>query len=91
MPRLTWWYWGICWYLANASSQSACDSGGTVPTIGCHSVMERPEPVSRVAPPTLTIKNTSAATANSHARRLATCLAAAGLRASNVCDCAMAG
>ena len=31
--------------------------------IGCHSVMERPEPVSRVAPPMLTIRNTSAATA----------------------------
>ena len=28
MPLLTCWYCGICWYLANASSQSACDSGG---------------------------------------------------------------
>ena len=44
------------------------DSGGTTPMIGCHSVMERPEPVSRVAPPTLTSANTSAATANSHTR-----------------------
>ena len=35
-----------------------------VPTIGCHSVMESPEPVSRVAPPMLTITNTSAATAS---------------------------
>ncbi len=36
--------------------------------IGCHSVIERPEPVSRVAPPMLTIRNTSAATMKSHAR-----------------------
>ena len=36
--------------------------------IGFHSVIDRPEPVSRVAPPTLTSRNTSAATASSHAR-----------------------
>ena len=36
--------------------------------IGFHSVMDSPEPVRRVAPPTLTITNTSAATANSHTR-----------------------
>ena len=30
-------------YFAKASSQSACDSGGSAPTIGCHSVIERPD------------------------------------------------
>ena len=91
MPRLTCWYCGICWYLANASSQSACDSGGTMPMIGCHSVMERPEPVRRVAPPTLTIRNTSAATPSSHARNgPVPCRATAGRGAANVCECAMA-
>ena len=78
MPRLTCSYWGICRYLAKASSQSACDSGGSVPTIGCHSVMERPEPVSRVAPPMLTITNTSAATASSQTRMRAKSRASSG-------------
>ena len=68
MPRLTYLYWGIWRYFSNASCQAASDSGGTAPMIGCHSVMERPEPVSRVAPPRLTIRKTSAATANSHTR-----------------------
>ena len=90
MPLLTWWYCGICRYLANASGQSACDSGGMVPTIGFHSVIDRPEPVSRVAPPTLTIRNTSAATASSHTRTPLTCRVAAERGASNVWDWAMA-
>jgi hypothetical protein len=34
--------------------------------IGCHSVMERPEPVRRVAPPMLTMTQTRAATTKSH-------------------------
>ena len=63
MPRLTCSYCGICLYFSNASCQAASDSGGTTPMIGCHSVIERPEPVRRVAPPRLTIRKMSAATA----------------------------
>ena len=42
-------------------------SGGSVPTIGCHSVIDSPECVSRVTPPTTTIANTSAQQTNSQA------------------------
>ena len=41
------------------------ESGGSVPTIGCHSVIDRPECVSRVTPPTTTIAKTSAQQTNS--------------------------
>src|SRR5947208_1854357 len=34
--------------------------------IGCHSVMERPEPVSRVSPPTTIMPRIISATASSH-------------------------
>ena len=68
MPLLTCWYCGICRYLSNASCQSASDSGGTMPMIGFHSVIDRPEPVRRVAPPTLTSRKTSAATVSSQTR-----------------------
>src|SRR5665213_3802103 len=37
-------------------------SGGIVPDSGFHSVMDRPEPVRRVDPPTTTMANTRAAT-----------------------------
>src|SRR5690349_16619368 len=66
-PRLTSWYPGVAWYWANAACQSAAESGGSVPTIGCHSVIDRPEWVSRVTPPTTIIANTSAQHASSHA------------------------
>src|SRR3979411_2270512 len=36
-----------------------------MPVTGCHSVMERPEPVSRVSPPTTTIRPIIAAIRNS--------------------------
>ncbi len=68
MPLLTCWYCGICRYLSKASCQSASDSGGTMPMIGFHSVIDRPEPVRRVAPPTLTSRKTSAATVSSQTR-----------------------
>ena len=51
---------------------------------------DSPEPVSRVAPPTLTMRNTSAATANSHTRTLLIRGGAAVMGASNVCDWAIA-
>ena len=66
-PLLTCAYSGVAWYFANASFQSAADSGGKVPTIGCHSVIDKPEWVSRVTPPTTTIANTSAQQRSSHA------------------------
>src|SRR5690242_7826764 len=67
---------GVSRYFANASFQSEADSGGTAPTIGCHSVIDRPECVSRVMPPTTTIANTSAQHARSQPtiiRRASTC------------------
>jgi uncharacterized membrane protein YeaQ/YmgE (transglycosylase-associated protein family) len=39
--------------------------GGITPLTGFHSVIDRPEPVSRVAPPTITMHSTTKATANS--------------------------
>ena len=52
MPLLICWYSGICWYLSNSSCHSASFSGGITPWIGFHSVIDRPDSVSRVAPPT---------------------------------------
>src|SRR5215469_3505534 len=43
---------------------------------GFHSVIDRPDSVSRVAPPTSTMANTSAATANSHNRIARRCASA---------------
>src|SRR5215217_295821 len=66
MPRFSWVYCGICLYLANSDSQAGWDIGGTAPVTGFHSVIDRPEPVRRVAPPTTTMASTSTATAKSH-------------------------
>jgi len=66
MPALTSTYWGMALYLSNASTQSAWLIGGRAPMIGFHSVIDRPEPVSRVAPPTTTMANTRVAQKNSH-------------------------
>ena len=70
MPRLTSRYSGVARYLVNASFHADSDSGGTVPTIGCHSVIDNPECVRRVTPPTTTIANTSAQQTNSHVATL---------------------
>jgi hypothetical protein len=43
-------------YLANSVAQSAAESGGTMPITGCHSVIDKPDRVSRVIPPTTTIR-----------------------------------
>jgi hypothetical protein len=67
IPLFTCRYSGVARYLANAASQPAVVSGGSVPTIGCHSVIDRPECVRRVTPPTTMIANTSAEQAKSHA------------------------
>ena len=84
MPRLTWRYCGIWRYFSKASCQAASESGGTMPMMGCHSVMESPDPVRRVAPPILTIANTRAATANNHTRTGLSRAVAEGLRV-NTC------
>ena len=55
MPRLSRSYCGVPWYFANSACQSASESGGIAPVTGRHSVIDRPEPVSRVSPPTSTI------------------------------------
>src|SRR5688500_14596817 len=47
-------YWAICWYLVKAFRQSCSFKGGIAPIIGFHSVIERPEPVNRVIPPSST-------------------------------------
>src|SRR5215472_8715954 len=60
------WYSGISLYLANSAAQSAAESGGTTPTTGCHSVIDKPDRVSRVMPPTTTIRKISAQQKNSH-------------------------
>jgi hypothetical protein len=68
IPVLTTVYSGIALYFPKAACQSASLNGGMAPRIGCHSVIESPESVSRVAPPTTTIAKTSAATITSQAR-----------------------
>ena len=67
IPRFTSRYSGVSLYLSKACCQSASVSGGSVPTIGCHSVIDNPECVSRVTPPTTIIANTSAQHSSSHA------------------------
>src|SRR5215467_3412786 len=66
MPRLSHSYCGMVLYFANSACQSASPSGGKTPVTGFHSTIESPDSVSRVAPPTNTIANTSPATHHSH-------------------------
>ena len=68
MPALRSWYCGLARYFPNSSAQLCAESGGSAPVIGFHSVIERPEPVNRVAPPTTTMTKTSAATDQSQSR-----------------------
>ena len=51
-------YWGIARYFSNSICHASSVRGGMAPVTGRHSVMDRPEPVSRVAPPTITISTT---------------------------------
>jgi hypothetical protein len=53
----------MAWYFWNSACHCVSESGGSAPITGCHSVIDRPDSVSRVAPPTSTIASTSAATA----------------------------
>ena len=54
-----------------SSCHAGSESGGSVPTIGCHSTIDRPECVSRVTPPTTTIAKTRAQQSEQPARRSA--------------------
>ncbi len=65
MPAFSWMYCGMRRYFAKASCQAASLSGGRAPTMGSHCVIERPEPVMRVSPPTVTIPKMRSAMANS--------------------------
>src|SRR6266851_7865916 len=60
-------YSGSSLYFANSTAQSAAESGGTTPMTGFHSVIARPERVSRVMPPTTTIRAIIAQQRKSHA------------------------
>src|SRR6266700_1403578 len=66
MPRLSRSYCGMVLYFANSACQSASPSGGIAPVTGFHSTIDSPDSVSRVAPPTRTMANTSPATHHSH-------------------------
>jgi hypothetical protein len=52
-------------YFSNASTQWLSVNGGMAPSSGFHSVMDSPESVSRVAPPTITMQKIRKATAQS--------------------------
>ncbi len=58
---------GVSLYFSNWAAQSASVSGGRVPMKGCHSTIDRPEWVRRVAPPTTTMAKTRAQQASSQA------------------------
>src|SRR5258707_5453629 len=82
-------YCGMVLYLSNSACQARASSGGTTPVTGFHSTIDRPDSVSRVAPPTITIANTSAAIASSHSR-IARCRNSAevgggGMRGNGFC------
>ncbi len=73
----------MCWYLANSAAQAAGDSGGRMPVTGCHSVIERPERVSRVMPPITTMTKIMAQQNRSHT--------AIGLRLPGAAEAAAGG
>src|SRR6185312_17268846 len=73
----------------NSRSHSAWLHGGSVPDSGAHSMIDRPEPVSRVAPPRATITRIMKQVANNHSdtsrrlRGVMSCVAAAACAGSN--------
>src|SRR5215475_3411158 len=68
IPALCSRYCGMVLYLSNSARHAVASSGGTTPVTGFHSTIDRPDSVSRVAPPTTTVANIRAATASSHSR-----------------------
>ena len=59
-------YCGVARYFSNSESQAAASKGGSAPVTGRHSVIERPEPVSRVMPPITIIATMRAKRMESH-------------------------
>ena len=59
---------GICQETAPVVRCSGSPVDVLAPVTGCHSVIDKPDSVSRVAPPTSTMAKISAATAKSHTR-----------------------
>lgn len=89
-PRLMAWftrrYSGVSLYFSNVACQAASLSGGSVPTIGCHSTIESPEWVRRVTPPTTTIAKTRAQQTSSHAATARRLVGAGGADAACPCS-----
>src|SRR5215469_5488266 len=75
-------YCGIALYFSNSLCHWAAVCGGTTPVTGFHSTIDSPDSVTRVAPPTTTMRKTRPATANSQ-KRMARRLAGDG--ANSVC------
>src|SRR6516162_11354140 len=67
-------------YFSNSACHANASSGGTTPVTGFHSTIDRPDSVSRVAPPTTTVTNIRAATASSHSRTARRRVSANGAR-----------
>uniref|UniRef100_A0A0V0HF12 Putative ovule protein n=1 Tax=Solanum chacoense TaxID=4108 RepID=A0A0V0HF12_SOLCH len=65
IPLFTRLYSGDCLYFSNSTNQSSSVRGGRLP-VNFQSVIDRPERVSRVIPPSTTILKTQAADAKSH-------------------------
>src|SRR5215467_4368000 len=74
-------YSGMALYFANSEAQSAGEIGGTMPITGCHSVIDRPDSVRRVMPPTTTIRKIITQQTKSHAATGPVCLSFAVLGA----------
>src|SRR3954462_5410229 len=68
IPALRSRYCGMVLYLSNSTCQACASSGGSTPVTGFHSTIDRPDSVSRVAPPTTTVTTIRAATTSSHTR-----------------------
>ena len=59
-------YSGNCLYLSNSASHSASERGGFIPFSRCHWVIDRPDSVSLVTPPTNTAPPTKPQQPMSH-------------------------
>src|SRR5450756_753999 len=68
MPWLSLRYCGMVWYFSNSLCQAPSLSGGSTPSTGFHSTIERPDTVSHVAPPIISVSKIIAAAASSHSR-----------------------
>tara|TARA_Y100000817_G_C16741228_1_gene492549 strand:- start:528 stop:836 length:309 start_codon:yes stop_codon:yes gene_type:complete len=57
---------GICLYLSNSFCQDTSENGKKIPEIGCHSVIDSPDSVSRVMPPIIIRKISVIIVHNNH-------------------------